>query len=84
MYYLESVNYIDPKTNETSNFAAPISCDKNPQNVRALDFDIDDYFVLTPRPVLRAHLTKFWNRALFNKHSVATLKLLGKPYPMKF
>ena len=31
-----------------------------------------------------AHLTKFWNRALFNKHSDATLKLLGKPSRMNF
>ena len=46
--------HIDPILRQTFNQASPISCNKSPQNVIALDLDTDEHFLLTPKPVLRA------------------------------
>ena len=46
--------YIDPKTKEIFNYATPISCEINPQNVVALDLDSAGHFVLTRKHALRA------------------------------
>ena len=46
--------YIDPISRPTFNFATPISCDNNPNNVIALDPDTDEHYVPTHKPVLRA------------------------------
>ena len=44
--------HIDPILRQTFNQATPISCNKSPQNVIALDLDTDEHFLLTPEPVL--------------------------------
>ena len=54
LYYQGFVRYIDSKTGQIFNYATPMSCDNNPQNVIALDPDTDKQYVLTPKPVLRA------------------------------
>ena len=41
-------------TRQTFNYATPIACDSNSQNVMALDLDTDEHYVLTPKPVTRA------------------------------
>ena len=51
--------YIDPKTIRTFNYATPISCYNNPQNVMPFDPDNDEHFVLTPKPVIRDTLMLF-------------------------
>ena len=51
IYYQDIVMYIDPITRQTFYYATPLSCDKNPQKVIALDFAKFKRFVLTPKPV---------------------------------
>ena len=66
IYYRDTVMFIDPITRQTFNYATPISCDNNPQNVIALDPDLDEHYVLTPKPVLRA------NPKLFKPNQIQT------------
>ena len=42
-----------PLTRQTFNYATPIECDNNPQNIIELDPDSDetDFYILTPEPV---------------------------------
>ena len=54
MYYQTTVMLIGPIARQTFNYATPVSCDTNPQNVIAIDLDTDEDYVLTPKPVLRA------------------------------
>ena len=54
IYYQDTVMYIDPITRQTSNYATPISCDNNPQNVIDLDLHTDEQYGWTFKPVLRA------------------------------
>ena len=44
--------YADPITRQTFNYATPLECGNNPQNIIALDPDTDDgdLYVLTPDP----------------------------------
>ena len=51
--------YIDPIKRQTFTYATPITCDNNPQNVIALDFDADKHFVLEPNPVSQANTMLF-------------------------
>ena len=46
--------YIDPIARQTFDFAVPRFCDKNLQNVIALDLANEEHYVLTPMAVLRA------------------------------
>ena len=45
--------YVHPITRQTFNYATPIQCDNNPQNIIELDPDSDntDFYILTPEPV---------------------------------
>ena len=54
IYFKDTVMYIDPIPRQTFDFAVPRSCDKNLQNVIALDLENEEHYVLTPKPVLRA------------------------------
>ena len=54
IYYQDTVMYVDPIGRQTITYAAPISCDNNPQDVIALDFEDDEHYNLTPKPVLGA------------------------------
>ena len=47
--------YVDPITRQTFNYATPIECGNNPQNIIELDPDTDDgdFYVLTPDPLKR-------------------------------
>ena len=47
--------YVDPITRQTLNYATPIECGNNPQNIIELDPDTDDgdFYVLTPDPLKR-------------------------------
>ena len=47
--------YVDPITRQIFNYATPIECGNNPQNLIELDPDSDDedFFVLTPEPLKR-------------------------------
>ena len=51
----ETIMYIDPITRQTFNYATPIECGNNPQNIIELDPDADDgdFYVLTPDPLKR-------------------------------
>ena len=51
--------YIDPIIRQTLFYATPISYDKTPQNNKALDLDIDEHYVVTPKPALQAAPTHF-------------------------
>ena len=51
--------YIQPFTTQKSNYTTLILCDNIPQNLKALDFDNEEHYVLTPKPVLRATPTLF-------------------------
>ena len=51
--------YLDPIPRQTFDYATPISCDNNPQNVIAFVFDTDKHCVLTLKHVLRATLKLF-------------------------
>ena len=64
--------YIDPITRQTLIYAAPISCDDNPQNVIDLDPDNNNQYLLTPRPVLWATLKLFepkWVQSAINPNT---------------
>ena len=41
-HYRETIRYVDPITRQTFNYATPIECGKNPQNIIELDPDTDD------------------------------------------
>ena len=47
--------YVDPITRQTFNYATPIECGNNPQNIIELDPDADDgdFYVLKPDPLER-------------------------------
>ena len=47
--------YVDPITRQTFNYAKPIECGNNPQNIIEIDPDADDgdIYVLTPDPLKR-------------------------------
>ena len=47
--------YVDPITRQTFNYATPIECGNNPQNIIELDPDSNDgdFYVLTPAPLKR-------------------------------
>ena len=47
--------YVDPITRQTFNYATPVECGNNPQNIIELDPDADDgdFYVLTPDPLKR-------------------------------
>ena len=47
--------YVDPITRQTFNYATPIECGNNPQNIIELDPDSNDgdFYVLTPEPLKR-------------------------------
>ena len=47
--------YVDPKTRQTFNYATPIECGNNPQNIIELDPDSNDgdFHVLTPESLKR-------------------------------
>ena len=51
----ETIMYVDPITRQTFNYAPPINCGNNPQNIIELDPDTDDgdFYVLTPDPLKR-------------------------------
>ena len=51
--------YIDPMTTQNFNYATPIDSDNNPQNLKALDFDTDEHYVLRAQPDLRANAMLF-------------------------
>ena len=55
IHYGETIMYVDPKTRQTFNYATPIKCRNNPQNIIELDPDADDgdFYVLTPDPLKR-------------------------------
>ena len=50
---LDTVKYVDPITRQTFDYATPITCENNPQNITALDPDTDQYYFLTPKPINR-------------------------------
>ena len=47
--------YVDPITRQTYNYATPITCDNNPNNIIKLDPDSDDqdFYILGPEPIKR-------------------------------
>ena len=51
--------FIDLITRQTFNYAAPISCDNIPRNAIALHADLDEHYVLTPKPVPRFNPKSF-------------------------
>ena len=53
--YRETIMYVDPITRQTFNYATPIECGNNPQNIIELDPDFNDgdFYVLTPEPLKR-------------------------------
>ena len=55
IHYRETIMYVDPKTRQTFNYATPIECGNNPQNIIELDPDSNDgdFYVLTPEPLKR-------------------------------
>ena len=55
IHYRETILYVVPITRQTFNYATPIKCGNNPQNIFELDPDTDDgdFYVLTPDPLKR-------------------------------
>ena len=55
IHYGETIMYVDPITRQTFNYATPIECGNNPQNIFEIDPDTDDgdFYVLTPDPLKR-------------------------------
>ena len=55
IHYRETIMYVDPITRQTFNYATPIECANNPQNIIELDPDSDDedFYVLSPEPLKR-------------------------------
>ena len=47
--------YVDPITRQTYNYATPITCDNNPNNILKLypDSDDQDFYILGPEPIKR-------------------------------
>ena len=55
IHYRETIMYVDPMTRQTFNYATPIECGNNPQNIIESDADTDDgdFYALTPHPLKR-------------------------------
>ena len=55
IHYRETIMYVDPVTRRTFNYATPIECGNNPQNIIELHTDTDDgdFYVLTPDALKR-------------------------------
>ena len=55
IHYRETILYVDPITRQTFNYATPIECGNNPQNIIELDPDSNDgdFYVLTPEQLKR-------------------------------
>ena len=48
--FLDTVKDVDPITRQIFDYATPIPCENNPQNIIAYDPDTDQYYILTPKP----------------------------------
>ena len=64
--------YFDGTTEQTFDYAIPISCDNNTQNVKAADPDDDEHCLLTPKPVLQATPTLFEPKQIQNALNLIT------------
>ena len=55
IHFKDTLMYVDPITRQTYNYATPITCDNNPNNIIELDPDSDDqdFYILSPEPIKR-------------------------------
>ena len=55
IHYRETIMYVDSITRQFFNYATPIECGNNPQNIIEVDPDSNDgdFYVLTPEPLKR-------------------------------
>ena len=55
IHFNDTLMYVDPITRQTYDYATPITCDKNPNNIIELDPDSDDqdFYFLSPEPIKR-------------------------------
>ena len=55
IHYKDTLLYVDPITRQTYDYATPIPCDNNSQNIIELDPDTDDqdFYILRPEPIKR-------------------------------
>ena len=54
-HFKDTLMYVDPITRQTYDYATPITCDNNPNNIIELDPDSDDqdFYILSPEPIER-------------------------------
>ena len=52
IHFKDTLMYVDPTTRQTYDYATPIACDHNPNNIIEIDPDSDDqdFYVLGPEP----------------------------------
>ena len=55
IHFKDTLMYVDPTTRQTYDYATPITCDHNPNNIIELDPDSDDqdFYILGPEPIKR-------------------------------
>ena len=55
VHFKDTLMYVDPITRQTYDYATPITCDNNPNNIIELDPDSDDqdFYILSPEPIKR-------------------------------
>ena len=55
IHFKDTLMYVDPITRQTYDYATPITCDNNPNNIIELDPDSDDqdFYILGPEPIKR-------------------------------
>ena len=55
IHFEDTLMYVDLNTQQTYDYATPITCDNNPKNIIELDpgSDDQDFYVLSPEPIKR-------------------------------
>ena len=53
IHFKDTLMYVDPITRQTYDYATPITCDTNPNNIIELDSDDQDFYILGPEPIKR-------------------------------
>ena len=55
IHFKDTLMYVDPITRQTYDYATPLTCDNNPNNIIELDPDSDDqdFYILSPEPIKR-------------------------------
>ena len=77
IHFKDTLMYVDPITRQTYDYATPITCDNNPNNIIELDPDSDDqdFYILGPEPNKRKPPLMLTPSRIKTKYDLTLLQL---------